>query len=388
MWNNRRKLVTVVSIFLMGVQSAFAQMSSSKELLPRVFGESDLPLLRNGETTVRILPTDNKSELAVCGLAPLTASAEMFLDSFRKNLVRKTNSAILEIGAFSQTPRLEDLQALTIEDSDIEDLRACNVGDCQLKLSRSMISGFKTNVDWNAPNYKTQAAEVFKRMLVEYVVDYLARGETALIRYADKPQIAGVAEGYQQLVRDSGYEELTGPSAPAKTRFELVEKMIVWSKLNFGLKPVININDVAIYKDVQNPLSQVLIVSKQIYANHYFDASLALTAYIRTSGEVRSSYLFYENRSLIDGLGGPLGKIKRGVVEHRALTALSSFLTQSQMSFNNRAFSASASNVDEMSMQTLGRWKLRQWAFIVVPLWTVLVILFFARGPYLGKQKT
>ncbi|CAN5443159.1 hypothetical protein BH20ACI3_BH20ACI3_19620 [soil metagenome] len=45
-----------------------------------------------------------------------------------------------------------------------------------------------------------------------------------------------------------------------------------------------------------NGAPQILVVSKQIYANHYFDSSLALTALINVStGAIFDSYLLYTN---------------------------------------------------------------------------------------------
>ena len=59
--------------------------------------------------------------------------------------------------------------------------------------------------------------------------------------------------------------------------------------------------------------AKLLVVSKQIYANHYFDASLTVTAFGRNPNA--NGDLFYENRSRVDGLNGLFGKLERGVIE-------------------------------------------------------------------------
>src|SRR2546430_1734521 len=71
----------------------------------------------------------DKREIAMGGAVRVQASAEMFLQSFRENMIRKSNPAILEIGSFGNPPSLDDLQGLTIESRDIEDLRQCVVGN-------------------------------------------------------------------------------------------------------------------------------------------------------------------------------------------------------------------------------------------------------------------
>src|SRR5437016_153301 len=114
------------------------------------FAESDLTTLDQGETIIKLLPVRDKREIAMCGMVRLRAPAEMFLQSFRENMTRKSNPAILETGSFRNPPSLDDLQALTIEERDIEDLRQCVVGDCRLKLSATMIERLQGEVDWTA----------------------------------------------------------------------------------------------------------------------------------------------------------------------------------------------------------------------------------------------
>jgi hypothetical protein len=76
-----------------------------------------------------------------------------------------------------------------------------------------------------------------------------------------------------------------------------------------------------------------LVTSKQIYANHYFDSSLALTAFVRIPGASPESYLVYENRSRADGLGGLFGKMKRGIVKDKAVDSLKNILQSSKANF-------------------------------------------------------
>ena len=119
-----------------------------------------------------------------------------------------------------------------------------------------------------------------------------------------------------------------------------MEEAIVWSKIKFGLKPVIAVNHTSIYKRNSDVGPQVLVASKQIYANHYFNAFHALTAFVNVPGATNGSYLVYENRSRADGLEGPFGKIKRGVVEKKALEGLRGIIAQSKASLEGSALTA------------------------------------------------
>jgi hypothetical protein len=346
--------LTFCAIFWLGTSQCPAQNSIAEfqKILREksAFSETDFSALEQGEAVVKLLPARDKREVVVSGLVRLQAPDEIFLESFRENMIRRSNPAILEIGSFSSPPTLDDLQLLTIEDRDIEDLKRCVVGDCRLKLSAAMIERFQKEVDWLAPDYRIQATQLFKLMLLDYVRDYLTRGDAALIEYYDKQKQVRVAEEQRSLLAAPGYlnELLTrvprfvnGSSSP---QLLLVENAIVWSKIKFGLKPVIALNHILIHRREHETGPQILIASKQIYANHYFDSSLALTAFVNIPGASPGSYLLYENRSRADGFEGPFSKFKRSIVENKALESVKAILHQSQLSLEARALNQSESS--------------------------------------------
>ncbi|MDQ6651765.1 MAG: hypothetical protein M3Y84_03375 [Acidobacteriota bacterium] len=345
--------ITFCAIVGLGTSTALAQDSVAdfhKILREKAaFDETAFAALQEGQTVVRLLPVQDKREVAVCGLVGLEVPSEMFLQSFRESMARKNNPAVLEIGSFSSTPTLDDLRDLTIENGDFEDLKECVVGDCRLKLSARMIERFQKEVNWQAPDYRIQATQLLKRMLLDYVRDYQARGDVALIEYNDKPKEVRLADEQHALMNASGYVNNFLTKSPQylksqpTSELRIVENAIVWSKVKFGLKPVLAINHIMIYKREQETGPQILIASKQIYANHYFDSSLALTAYVNIPGANPASYLFYENRSRADGLQGAFSTIKRGVVEGKAVNSLKTILESSRMNLNAFALSRTES---------------------------------------------
>ena len=103
------------------------------------------------------------------------------------------------------------------------------------------------------------------------------------------------------------------------------ESFIYWSREKFGFKPVINLTHVSIYKWSQSGLNGYLIASRQIYADHYYDASLGLTILIdrlNSDGKSMGSYLIYINRSRIDTLGGFLSSLRRALTLSRVRSGL------------------------------------------------------------------
>jgi hypothetical protein len=343
------------------------------------FEEKDFAALQLNQPVVRLAPASDKREIAVSGLVNIRAGAEDFLRSYRESMTHKTNPAILEIGSFSSEPSVNDLDTLTLETADIEDLKDCVVGDCQLKLSAPMIERFRKEIDWNAPTYQLAVTNLFKQMLLDYVRDYRTRGDAALIEYNDKQNEVSLAAEQRALNAASSY--INDLLSQAKSDLHLAEDSIVWSKIKFGLKPVIAINHVRIFRRNSDAGPQVLIASNQIYANHYFNASLALTAFVNVG---QDAYLVYENRSRADGLDGPFGKLKRGVVEKKALEGLKAILVHSQASLGGSALTASTE--DFAAYQSDG-WGHRLFGGIRPLLW-LLVISALIALLVLGRRRT
>ena len=330
----RGQVLSIVSILcaLVCLSTNTASAQSSAGEFQRILNEkaafepADFAALEQGQTIVKLTPTTDKREIALCGLVSLRTNADQFLRSYLDGMTNN-NQTVLEAGRFGTAPAVADLQQLTVEATDIEDLKQCVAGDCQIKLSAAMIERFRREVNWQAADYQAQATQLLKTMLVEYVSDYLARGPAALIEYNDKRNEVRLADEQQALGSASGY--LNDVWRDAGSGMRLVEDAIIWSKIKFGLKPVLVINHVRAYRHERDSGPQVLVASNQIYANHYFTSSLALTAFVNLPGS--TPYLVYENRSRADGLVGPFSKIKRGVVEKKSIEGLKSILQHSKM---------------------------------------------------------
>jgi hypothetical protein len=372
---NQYLLCTVLVCFAASTTLAQASTAEFQQLLREKasLDEPDFAALQLNQPVVRLAPTSDKREVAVTGLVKINARAEDFLRSYRDSMMQKSNAAILEIGRFGPEPVLADLAGLSLETRDIEDLKECVAGDCQVKLSAPMIERFRKEIDWTAPDYQLRVTHLFKEMLVAYIKDYHARGEAALIEYHDKRDRVSLATEQRELSSESGYANsfLTD----TKSGLQLVEEALVWSKIKFGLKPVIAVNHILIYKRTSDVGPQVLVASKQIYANHYFNAFHALTAFVNVPGATSGSYLVYENRSRADGLEGPFGKIKRGMVEKKALDGLRGIIAQSKASLEASTMTAITA---EFSANDSNAWGHRLFGGIRPLLWLLVLSAFIA----------
>jgi hypothetical protein len=94
---------------------------------------------------------------------------------------------------------------------------------------------------------------------------------------------------------------------------------------------VISITHVATAAAVDASPIAYAVGSKQIYATHYYDASLGLTLLVpdRTSS-APSTYVVYVNRSRIDLFDGLFGGVARRIVAGRARALVSEQLQRLQ----------------------------------------------------------
>ena len=165
----RNQALLCTLLVCLAASTALAQRSSAefqKALNEKAaFGQTDFAAQQLNQPVVRSIPTSNKAEIAVTGLVNIRAAADDFLRIYRESMTRKSNAAILEIGAFGREPSLADLETLTLEARDIEDLKECVVGECQVKLSAAMIERFRREINWDAADYAAKATNLFRQML-------------------------------------------------------------------------------------------------------------------------------------------------------------------------------------------------------------------------------
>jgi len=378
--------VAALACLLVGLAATGALAQTSTAEFQRILSEkaafapADFAAVEQGQTIVKLIPITDKREVAVSGIVTLRTSAEKFLWSYLDSMTRQNNQTVLEAGRFGNAPSVADLQQLTLDPRDVEDLKECATGDCQIKLSAKMIERFRNEVNWQAADYQAQATQLLKTMLVEYVTDYVARGPAALIEYNDKRDVVRLADEQQALSSASGYlNDLL--RAPQSGR-QLVEDAIIWSKVKFGLKPVLVVNHVKAYKFEGGDGPQVLVSSNQIYANHYFTSSLALAALVNVPGA--TPYMVYENRSRTDSLFGPFSKIKRGVIEKKSVAGLKSILENSKSRLEGST--AVTAQTAVATHQSLG-WGPRLFGGIRPLLW-VLVLTALAALLLLRRTET
>ena len=120
------------------------------------FSDSAIADVERGKSFAKLLHSDEKREIAVLGVVQVDVPKKFFVDRFRNIVTFKKSYAVPEIGMFSEPPRLDDLNGLSVPPRDIKDMRKCMIGDCKVRLSEQAIERFQKEIDWSAQNYQEQ----------------------------------------------------------------------------------------------------------------------------------------------------------------------------------------------------------------------------------------
>ena len=324
---------------LLFVSTPIASAQLSKEKFVRLITDDaalsagEITTLNNGDFLVKVLKLKDKRKVSVFGAVRLRDVQSIDLAAFREVLSQRDNRALLDGGRLSSPPVLQDLAALTLKDKDIESIKNCIVGKCDLKLSARMIRRFQTEVDWNSAQQEIQATSLFKQMLVEYSNDYSKRGDQALIEYVDQKDPVRLVDEYRVLLEQSVMVHSLAPEFVNYLKkfpaLELsgAESRLDWSNVDSGLKPIVTLTHSLGYSRKVNDDLVLTLATKQIYASHYVDASLGFSWFIRLgAGESAETYLIFTSISRSDSLGGVLSGMAHAVVEKEAMEKVEDLL--------------------------------------------------------------
>ncbi|HSB11172.1 MAG TPA: hypothetical protein VLM38_16915 [Blastocatellia bacterium] len=322
----KRMIVWALSAFaLLPLGAAPARMQAdSKEphtFLRRHFNFSkeDLDAIDRGKIVTKLPATSDRREVAALGVVRLNVSKEFFLKKFMDIESFKKSEIVSQIRRFNSPPRLEDLDELTLESEHATALKNCKVGNCNVRMPAQWIERF-LKINWSAPDHKERATVLTRQLLLDYLRSYLKEGNGALAEYGDRPSPLRLADEIRSLINQSAHLFETAPdfhkylSEFPRIQLADVEDFIYWSKERIGgFKPVLGLTHVTVYQQKTGSPPQIMIASKQIYANHYFEGSLALTWLVDAETEAGKtcSYLIYFNRSRMDALRGGFSWLKR-----------------------------------------------------------------------------
>ncbi len=280
-----------------------------------------------GEAIVRVLPTQDQKDVAVLGVIRIGLSRDLYLrrvQDFRAWLRAPTRT---RLGLFSDPASPTDVEEVVITRQDANDLRKCKPGNCTTKLPANAMQRLHDEVDWNASDLQARITAIARERLVEYVNEYRDHGNASLTVYDDR-QAVRASDAFVAVLAQSAMLNQTAPALASylktfpRGRPGGVSDVLFWSEdVVPRLRPILSVTHGVVYTPPELAGAS-LIVSKQLYANHFFEAALEVLSVIdvNTDAVARESYLVMERRYRFDNLPRGIlnirGKAVAGLREH------------------------------------------------------------------------
>jgi hypothetical protein len=278
--------------------------------------------LSAGAAVVEVLPARG-GDISIFGAAKIRVGHER-LAAWMRQIEDLHQGPYVSIAVrFSDPPRLQDLDRLVLEGSDLDDIRGCERGRCGLKLSGDEIDRLRRRIAVAGEQWQSAVQEEFRSIMFDRVMTYLAHGNDGMAPYEDhdRPVLPGVE--FEAIATRMSQEKLANPAAGEylrrfpDTHRDDVESFLYWSKERLGSgKPIATITHVSIIPAVRDEQTEMVIASRQVFATHYLSASLSFVAITRPTS-AGDRYLVYTRRSHVDVLLGFWGGLTRRIVESR-----------------------------------------------------------------------
>jgi hypothetical protein len=270
--------------------------------------------LMSGAPVTRLLEVaDESKDVAVFGAVWIDAPMRRYVEAVKDIERFERGGGFKKTRRISDPPRPEDFAELTLPAEDLHDLRACRVGDCEIKLGEAAVERFRTGIDWSAPGAAEAVHRSMRGVALEYATAYLEGGNARLPVYRDKSRPRSVAEEFRAMVDEM--PELTR-FLPEMRRYLLEYPVVTlpgstsflyWQETEFGLKPTIRISHLTI----REASEETVVASKMLYASHYFWTGLELRALLPDAARGPGFWFVTVSRSRCDGLSGFTGLFVR-----------------------------------------------------------------------------
>ena len=284
------------------------------------FGVTELADLERGRTARHSLEALAAGEIGVAGAVLVNAPKARFMDRARDIVRFKRGPDVLQIGRFSNPPKIEDLAALTV-DADDFDPRSCRLHDCDTRLPADVIQRIEREFDSNAPDADARASALFKQLLLDNVSAYVSGGPGRMLQYDDGFRPIGPVDEFVGILQNMPAIGALVPGLPEhlrgfpEQRVAGAEDFLYWSKEKFGIAPFITVTHVTI---VCGATRTCVMTTKDVYSSRYIDASVALTVASESARSPNAFYLVYANRSRANALKGRFSGLRRTIAERRA----------------------------------------------------------------------
>ena len=202
-----------------------------------------------GSPLAKHLDADPAKEVAVFGAIWIAAPIPKYIAALQDIENFEKGGGFRVTKRVSEPARTQDFAQLVLPDEDVQDLKSCKVGDCELKVSAEALTRLRKEVDWTKSDAKAQLERFVRTMAVEYVNGYREGGNARLAVYRDTTNPTFVANEFRELVK--GMPELAAyvpdmrqylldypkPAARPTTSFIYWQEAAIWAEADDSHQP-------------------------------------------------------------------------------------------------------------------------------------------------------
>lgn len=269
-----------------------------------------------------MLDVPDQDEVAIFGIVAIDVPRATIAARIRDIpgfLHRPTRAAF---GIFSTPATAADARGFSIEASDLDALKKCRPGDCDVKMPATRFDQFGRTVDWSSSDVSSRVSAAVRQTMAEYVERYRKGGTASMVEYGDQKSVRSSSDAFTSLLAESPY---IYDYVPAFQRYlqsyprdslSGATDAIYWATDHLAsLRPILSITHLSLYEPSGAPMT--LVSEKQLYASHYFLGAFTLTTLLDRPDAPggRGSYYMVVQRMRFDHLpSGGLLNIRGRVV--------------------------------------------------------------------------
>jgi hypothetical protein len=281
--------------------------------------------LRAGRTVVRMLEESEHAFVGVFVAARIAVAADQFEARVRDSAALWRGDAVPATGTFGTPARLQDVASMALPRKDVDALRSCRAGACDVKLDQAEMARLRNHITPQSAAWRDAVQRDFRTIILGRVESYRRAGLRAMPPYQDHSAPgASPYESFSRLAAASAsfnthMPHLIGYLAdyPRRPLPDGASDHLFWLETVETPRPTIQVLHVVVRRLPEGQPAEVLTVSRQVASTHYVNGSLAVTALLRDPSDPSIRYMAYLNRSEVDGLGGFFSGLKRFFVERR-----------------------------------------------------------------------
>src|SRR5271169_2460476 len=132
--------------------------------------QDQITAIRNGQPVTKALPSRAPAEVFLFGAVYIHADPEKYLQFARDyDRLRKLPNN-LAFGVFSDPPRLSDLKGFAFDSNDINALKNCKPGDCQIQMPASGMEELHKSINWSAADVNDQVNQLLQKTALQGLI--------------------------------------------------------------------------------------------------------------------------------------------------------------------------------------------------------------------------